>query len=74
MSSVEVLERSYKKFCLQGGKIRSKLMNILKSESNVILEEGSAGDIGREAAQHGMRRSYHTHLFKISLCCVKEIL
>ena len=63
----------YVKFCLQGGKIRSKLMNILKSESNVILEEGSAGDIGRAAAQHGMRRSYHTSL-EYHFVVVKEIL
>ena len=62
MSSMELLKRSYLKFCLQGGKIRSKLINILKAESNVVLEEGSAGDIGKEAAQHGMRRSYYTTL------------
>lgn len=40
-----------------GGKIRSKLMSVLKDESDVIIEEGSAGDIGRAAAQRGMRRS-----------------
>lgn len=38
-----------------GGKIRSKLMAILKAEPDVIIEDGSAGDAGREAAQQGMR-------------------
>lgn len=40
-----------------GGKIRSKLMAILQDESDVVIEEGTAGDAGREAAQHGMRSS-----------------
>lgn len=40
-----------------GGKIRSKLMAILKDESDVVIEEGTSGDAGREAAQHGMRSS-----------------
>eukprot|EP00250_Pteridium_aquilinum_P002354 c12554_g1_i1 orf=902-1657(+) len=40
-----------------GGKIRSKIMSALKDESDVVVEEGSAGDTGRAAAQHGMRSS-----------------
>ncbi|KAI5070595.1 hypothetical protein GOP47_0014938 [Adiantum capillus-veneris] len=42
-----------------GGKIRSKLMSVLKDEPGVVIEEGSAGDTGRAAAQNGMRSSVY---------------
>ncbi|KAJ6804787.1 putative arabinosyltransferase ARAD1 [Iris pallida] len=40
-----------------GGKIRSKLVAVLQDNEGVIMEEGSAGAAGKEAAQTGMRRS-----------------
>ncbi|PKA48694.1 putative glucuronoxylan glucuronosyltransferase F8H [Apostasia shenzhenica] len=40
-----------------GGKIRSKLVEILRDIEGVIIEEGSAGNAGKEAAQIGMRKS-----------------
>ncbi|KAJ4750971.1 Exostosin family protein-like [Rhynchospora pubera] len=40
-----------------GGKIRSKLGAVLNGADGVIIEEGTAGEGGRELAQHGMRRS-----------------
>ncbi|XP_077241532.1 exostosin family protein isoform X2 [Tasmannia lanceolata] len=40
-----------------GGKIRSKLVSELHDAEGVVIEEGSAGDAGKEAAQNGMRKS-----------------
>ncbi|KAG0478036.1 hypothetical protein HPP92_012755 [Vanilla planifolia] len=40
-----------------GGKIRSKLVQILRDTEGVIIEEGSTGIAGKEAAQNGMRNS-----------------
>nr|CAB3474585.1 unnamed protein product [Digitaria exilis] len=40
-----------------GGKIRSKLVEELKSAQDIVIEEGSAGALGKAAAQHGMRKS-----------------
>ncbi|KAL5994831.1 hypothetical protein ACLOJK_024888 [Asimina triloba] len=40
-----------------GGKIRSKLGAELQGAKGVVVEEGTAGEGGREAAQNGMRRS-----------------
>ncbi|KAJ1285885.1 hypothetical protein BS78_03G312300 [Paspalum vaginatum] len=40
-----------------GGKIRSKLVEELKSAEDIIIEEGSAGAQGKAAAQDGMRKS-----------------
>ncbi|KAL9253870.1 putative arabinosyltransferase ARAD1 [Drosera capensis] len=37
-----------------GGKIRSKLVTLLSGIDGVILEEGSAGEAGKAAAQNGM--------------------
>ncbi|GAB2255580.1 hypothetical protein Droror1_Dr00009358 [Drosera rotundifolia] len=39
-----------------GGKIRSKLVTLLSGIDGVILEEGSAGEAGKAAAQNGMRK------------------
>lgn len=41
---------------LQGGKIRSKLVAELSGADGVSIEEGTAGDGGKEAAQIGMRK------------------
>lgn len=43
-------------FLVQGGKIRSKLVEALHNTEGVIVEEGSAGESGKAAAQNGMRR------------------
>ncbi|KAJ9546185.1 hypothetical protein OSB04_025892, partial [Centaurea solstitialis] len=40
-----------------GGKIRSKLGSELGNADDVIIEEGSAGEAGKIAAQSGMRKS-----------------
>ncbi|KAK4749667.1 hypothetical protein SAY87_027116 [Trapa incisa] len=40
-----------------GGKIRAKLVTELIGASGVIIEEGTAGDAGKAAAQDGMRKS-----------------
>ncbi|XP_071732141.1 probable arabinosyltransferase ARAD1 [Rutidosis leptorrhynchoides] len=40
-----------------GGKIRSKLGSELGGADDVIIEEGSAGEAGKTAAQSGMRKS-----------------
>ncbi|KAI3762335.1 hypothetical protein L1987_52763 [Smallanthus sonchifolius] len=40
-----------------GGKIRSKLGSELGNADDVIIEEGSAGEAGKMAAQSGMRKS-----------------
>ncbi|KAK7404295.1 hypothetical protein VNO78_05075 [Psophocarpus tetragonolobus] len=40
-----------------GGKIRSKLVVELREADGVIIEEGTAGEGGKEAAQIGMRKS-----------------
>ncbi|RLM93098.1 putative arabinosyltransferase ARAD1 [Panicum miliaceum] len=40
-----------------GGKIRSKLVEELKSAEDIVIEEGSAGAQGKAAAQDGMRKS-----------------
>ncbi|KAI3499206.1 hypothetical protein L1887_34999 [Cichorium endivia] len=40
-----------------GGKIRSKLGSELGGADDVIIEEGSAGEAGKIAAQSGMRKS-----------------
>jgi len=40
----------------QGGKIRSKLGAELSGADGVVIEEGTAGEGGKEAAQRGMRK------------------
>lgn len=40
-----------------GGKIRSKLVAVLHDIEGIVMEEGSAGLAGKEAAQTGMRKS-----------------
>ncbi|KAF8008840.1 hypothetical protein BT93_K2479 [Corymbia citriodora subsp. variegata] len=40
-----------------GGKIRAKLVAELSGAEGVVIEEGTAGDAGKAAAQSGMRRS-----------------
>ncbi|KAK1392093.1 putative arabinosyltransferase ARAD1 [Heracleum sosnowskyi] len=40
-----------------GGKIRAKLVAELNRAENVVIEEGTAGEVGKAEAQHGMRRS-----------------
>ncbi|KAL0919232.1 hypothetical protein M5K25_011314 [Dendrobium thyrsiflorum] len=40
-----------------GGKVRSKLVEILLDTEGVIIEEGISGIAGKEAAQNGMRKS-----------------
>ncbi|KAL1822367.1 hypothetical protein ACET3Z_009145 [Daucus carota] len=40
-----------------GGKIRAKLVAELNRAENVVIEEGTAGEVGKAAAQQGMRRS-----------------
>lgn len=40
-----------------GGKIRSKLGAELNGAEGVVIEEGSIGEAGKEAAKTGMRRS-----------------
>lgn len=40
-----------------GGKIRAKLVAELSGAAGVIIQEGTAGDAGKAAAQRGMRRS-----------------
>lgn len=40
----------------QGGKIRSKLAAVLSDAEGIVIEEGSAGDAGKAAAQAGMRK------------------
>ncbi|CAI0466955.1 unnamed protein product [Linum tenue] len=40
-----------------GGKIRSKLGSELSGVEDVIIQEGTAGERGKEAAQNGMRKS-----------------
>lgn len=40
-----------------GGKIRAKLVAELSSAEGVVIEEGTAGEVGKAAAQNGMRRS-----------------
>ncbi|KAF9617846.1 hypothetical protein IFM89_039028 [Coptis chinensis] len=40
-----------------GGKIRSKLVAELNGAEGVVIEEGTSGEGGKEAAQKGMRRS-----------------
>ncbi|CAI9767782.1 unnamed protein product [Fraxinus pennsylvanica] len=40
-----------------GGKIRAKLVTELSSAEDVDIEEGSAGEAGKAAAQSGMRKS-----------------
>ncbi|KAF8412778.1 hypothetical protein HHK36_000748 [Tetracentron sinense] len=40
-----------------GGKIRAKLMAELNGAEGVLIEEGTAGEAGKEAAQNGMRKS-----------------
>lgn len=40
----------------QGGKIRAKLVTELDSAADVVIEEGSAGELGKIAAQKGMRK------------------
>ncbi|GLJ50553.1 hypothetical protein SUGI_1077050 [Cryptomeria japonica] len=40
-----------------GGKIRSKLVALLQHNSDVIIEEGSSGEVGKLATQTGMRSS-----------------
>ncbi|XP_031382358.1 probable arabinosyltransferase ARAD1 isoform X2 [Punica granatum] len=40
-----------------GGKVRAKLVAELSGVSDVVIEEGTAGDAGKAAAQDGMRKS-----------------
>ncbi|XP_074320443.1 putative arabinosyltransferase ARAD1 [Silene latifolia] len=40
-----------------GGKIRSKLVAELSGADDVVMEEGTAGEAGKAAAQNGMRKS-----------------
>lgn len=40
-----------------GGKIRSKLVEDLSGADGVLIEEGTAGEAGKAAAQNGMRKS-----------------
>ncbi|GMH09112.1 hypothetical protein Nepgr_010952 [Nepenthes gracilis] len=40
-----------------GGKIRSKLIALLVGAEGVVIEEGTAGEAGKAAAQNGMRKS-----------------
>lgn len=40
-----------------GGKIRNKLVEVLRDTVGVIVEEGTTGISGKEAAQYGMRKS-----------------
>ncbi|XP_039129582.1 probable arabinosyltransferase ARAD1 [Dioscorea cayenensis subsp. rotundata] len=40
-----------------GGKIRSKLVQVLHDAEGVVIEEGSIGIAGKEVAQHGMLSS-----------------
>ncbi|KAG1365529.1 putative arabinosyltransferase ARAD1 [Cocos nucifera] len=40
-----------------GGKIRSKLVEVLHDTEGVVIEEGSSGESGKAAAQNGMRKS-----------------
>ncbi|XP_024021205.1 probable arabinosyltransferase ARAD1 [Morus notabilis] len=40
-----------------GGKIRAKLVAELSGTEGVVIEEGSAGEVGKVAAQNGMRKS-----------------
>ena len=40
----------------QGGKIRSKLVAELSGVDDVVIEEGTAGEGGKAAAQSGMRK------------------
>lgn len=41
---------------LQGGKIRSQLVSELSGANDVVIEEGTAGEAGKAAAQNGMRK------------------
>lgn len=43
-------------FSFQGGKIRAKLVAELTGAKDVVIEEGSAGEAGKVAAQNGMRK------------------
>lgn len=40
----------------QGGKIRGNLVAELQGKEGVVIEEGTAGANGKQAAQNGMRR------------------
>lgn len=40
-----------------GGKIRSKLVDALTGVDGVVIEEGTAGEAGKQASQNGMRKS-----------------
>jgi hypothetical protein len=40
----------------QGGKIRGKLVAGLSAAEDVVIEEGTAGEGGKAAAQNGMRK------------------
>ncbi|CAK9159969.1 unnamed protein product [Ilex paraguariensis] len=42
-----------------GGKIRAKLVSELNGADGVVIEEGSAGEAGKAAAQSGMRKSIY---------------
>lgn len=43
-------------FQFQGGKIRSKLVAELSGVDGVMIEEGTAGERGKAAAESGMRK------------------
>lgn len=40
----------------QGGKVRAKLVTELSSAEGVVIEEGTAGESGKAAAQSGMQK------------------
>ncbi|XP_010904725.1 probable arabinosyltransferase ARAD1 isoform X3 [Elaeis guineensis] len=40
-----------------GGKIRSRLVEVLHDTEGVVIEQGSSGEAGKAAAQNGMRKS-----------------
>lgn len=40
----------------QGGKIRAKLVAELSHVEDVVIEEGTAGEAGKAAAQSGMHK------------------
>ena len=49
-----LLKSGYATF--QGGKIRAKLVTELSRAEGVVIEEGTAGEGGKAAAQSGMRK------------------
>ena len=54
--SFDLLAAYFVVFLFQGGKIRAKLVAELTGAKDIIIEEGTAGEGGKAAAQKGMRR------------------